>query len=314
MIFDAHGDILTDMYMQKLLGNDKSFLKRHFDLYKKAGITHSIFVNWTDPNTTDEKLFGNIFKNAFSELLEYDKILKICYNYDDLAVSKSENKIGVIIGMEGLAQLKDVNHLEYLYNKGVRHASLTWNEVNKYAAGLDNENTLGLTKNGIEIIKKMDELGMIIDLTHTNEKSFYEIIENTSNPIIISHGNAKSVCNHKRNYTDEQLLAIKDKNGVIGVAAIAQFISNKKENQNAYNLAKHIDYIIKLIGIDHIGLGFDFCYYLYDGVPENNVLGLETIANIGNLFYELINLGYTDEDIEKIKYRNFARIVKEVLN
>jgi len=313
MIFDAHADILTDMYQQKISGNSNSFKKRHLELYKKGGITHSIFVNWCDPATTNNELFDKIFDNAFTELLENSDIFKICLNHNDLAVSFNNNKIGVIVGMEGIAQLKDVNHLIDLYNKGVRHASLTWNEVNKYASGLENENTKGLTKEGIKIIKKMDELGMIIDLTHSNEKTFFEVIENTSSPVIISHGNAKAVCNHIRNYTDDQLIAIKKTGGVIGVASIAQFISSKKENQNAFNLAKHIEYITNLIGIDHVGLGFDFCYYLFNGVKENNVKGLESIGNIKNLFIELSNLGFSTVDIEKIKFSNFDRVVKAIL-
>ena len=312
MLFDAHGDILTDMYEQTTKGNKNSFLKRHFEEYKKAGITHSIFVNWTDPKTNDYDLFQKIFDNAFTEINNNRDIFKIVLNSQDMDISVNENKIGVIIGMEGIMQLKDVNHLRELYRKGVRHASLTWNEVNKYAGGLSSE-TEGLTLLGREILHEMEKLGMIIDLAHANPRTFQEIIENTRGPLIISHGNTKALCNHIRNYTDEQLKQIKLRDGVIGICGIAPFISDVKDNQTVSYMAKHIDHAVKTIGIQHVGIGFDVCYYLYENVENNHVDGFQTIGDANNLFAELKKLGYNDKDLDLIKYKNFERIIKKVL-
>ncbi len=313
MIFDAHGDILTDMYQQKLKNNPNSFKKRHLDLYKKGGVTHSIFVNYTNPYTKDQNLFSKIFENAFIELEENNDIFKVCLNYDDMLISLKEEKIGVIVGMEGIKQLKGVNHLRELYQKGVRHASLTWNDENRYASGLDSPSTRGLTNEGIEILDEMESLGMIIDLAHSNEKTFFEILKNTSSPIIISHGNTKALCDHKRNYTDEQLKAISNRNGVIGICGIRSFIAKEDQFQNVEFLIKHIDHAVKIMGIDHVGLGFDFCYYLGDNTLDNNVDGLKTIADVNNIFIELEKIGYTQEEIEKIKHLNFERVIKKIL-
>lgn len=313
MIFDAHGDILTDMYQQNLKGNKNSFKSRHLESYKKGRVTHSIFVNYTDPYTEDSKLFSKIFENAFIELQNNSDIFKICLNYNDMLLSSNENKIGVIVGMEGIAQLKGVNHLRELYSKGVRHASLTWNEENIYASGLDNKNTKSLTKKGIEILGEMEKLGMLIDLAHLNELSFFDVVKNTTSPLIISHGNTKAICNHRRNYTDDQLIAIKKSNGVIGICGIRSFIAKDNENQTVKYLVKHIDHAVKTIGIDHVGLGFDFCYYLYDNVKDNHVSGLLSIADVPNIFIELKKIGYSEEAIEKIKHLNFERVIKEIL-
>lgn len=311
MIFDAHGDILTDLYMQKTTVD--SFKKRHLNLYKTGGVTHSIFVNFTEPETNDSQLFNKIFDHAFEELKVSSDIFKVCLDYKDLEISLSEDKIGVIIGMEGIAQLKDVNHLRELYKKGVRHASLTWNEENDYASGLDNLNTRGLTDKGREILTVMEELGMIIDLAHLNEKSFFDVVNNTTTPIIISHGNTKEICDHRRNYTDEQLFAIKNSNGVIGICGIGDFIAKEVEDQNVETLVKHIDYAVKTIGIDHVGVGFDFCYYLGNESKDNKVKELLTIEDVPNIFAELKRIGYSDESIEKIKHLNFERVIKEIL-
>ncbi len=230
-----------------------------------------------------------------------------------MEISLSEDKIGVIIGMEGIAQLEDTIHLRELYSKGVRHASLTWNEENKYASGLDNLNTKGLTDKGKELLAVMEELGMLVDLAHLNEKSFFDVVNNTTAPIIVSHGNTKAICNHRRNYTDEQLMAIKNSNGVIGICGIGDFIAKEVEFQNVETLVKHIDHAVKTIGIDHVGLGFDFCYYLGDESKDNGVEGLLTIADVPNIFTELKRIGYSKKSIEKIKHLNFERVIKEIL-
>ena len=313
MLFDAHGDILTDMYEQVGMGNKNSFKTRHLEMYKQAGITHSIFVNWTNPKTTNLNEFKEIFENAFKELEENTDIFNVCLNYNDLITSPSTGKLGVLIGMEGIMQLEDVSHLRELYNKGVRHAGLTWNEVNKYAAGLSST-TEGLTLLGKEILHEMESLGMIIDLAHANPRTFTEIFDATTQPLIISHGNTKALCKHIRNYTDEQLMMIKERNGVIGICGIPMFISDEKETQTVAYMAKHIDYAVKLIGIDHVGIGFDVCYYLYPTATQSNVEGFQNIGEANNLFIELEKLGYSEDDIEKIKYKNFFRVFKEVLN
>jgi membrane dipeptidase len=311
MIFDAHGDILTDIYEEDLKGHKDSFITKHYPLYQKAKITSSIFVNWTDPQK-DSQVFNRIFDVGIKSLHEMDDIIKVCYTHDDLLQAEKEDKLGIIIGVEGLKYLKEVEDIKSLYQRGLRHAIITWNEQNDYASGALIEDG-GLTEKGKLLIKTMEALGMIIDLSHANPKTFNDIMEVTHHPVIVSHGNAKALCDHKRNYTDEQLMMIKEKNGVIGVCGIANFISNEVENHTVEFMAKHIDYIVKLIGIDYVGLGLDVCYYLYEGRTSTNVKGFETIGELSNLFDELKKLGYQKEDIDKIKYKNFFRVIKEIL-
>ena len=313
MIFDAHGDILTDIYIELKKGNTHPFFHRHLELYKKGGISHSIFVNFTHPKTDNPHLFNEIFDKSIPYLQEHSDLFTICTSYNDLEKSSQNNTIGVILGMEGIKYLKDVNHLRKLYQLGVRHASLTWNEVNEYGAGLDNINTLGITDKGKEILAEMQRLGMIVDLAHSNEILFDDIIQNTTGPIIILNCNTKALCDHKRNYTDEQMKKVSERGGVLGICAIAPFLSHDTRGQTVVQMAKHIDHAVKVMGINHVGLGFDFCYYLFDGVEDNRVDGLKTIGDIGNLFVELQKMGYTKEEITKIKYDNFFRVFKEVL-
>ena len=312
MIFDAHGDILTDLYQQVQKGNKQSFRTRHLDDYKNAGITHSIFVNWANPADENPHLMQDIFVDAFEELAQMRDIFHIITSYKDMDISIQENKIGVILGIEGLSHLKDVSELRDYYQKGVRHATLTWNEVNHFAGGLSSE-TYGLTLLGEEILTEMERLGMIIDLAHSNPISFQDILDHTTGPVIISHGNVKALCPHIRNYTDDQLLAIKARGGVVGICAIAPFLATDESERTVTTMAKHVDYAVQLLGIDHVGVGFDVCYYLSEHVTSNHVEGFQSIADAGNLFVELKRMGYSESDIQKIKYDNFARIVQQVL-
>jgi membrane dipeptidase len=312
MIFDAHADILTDIYQEVQKGHKQSFLHRHIERYIAGGITHSIFVNWTNPKTTNPNQFQEIFDVAIPEIEAMSETFFICKTYQDMFEARIQNKIGVILGMEGVAQLQDIAMLHTLYDKGVRHASLTWNEVNKYAGGLSSQSE-GLTLLGKELLTEMEKLGMIIDLAHANPITFNDIIEHTKGPLIISHGNTKALCNHIRNYTDEQLLQLRDRGGVIGICGIPSFIAEKAENQTVEQMAKHIDYAVKLMGIDHVGVGFDVCYYLDDIDKNNAVSGFLTIADAPNLFAELRQIGYNEIEIEQIAFGNFARIVKQIL-
>lgn len=312
MIFDAHADILTDMYEESKKGNYDSFKDKHLAKYKQSEISHSIFVNWTNPNNKTSKDFYDCFDIALDALKRNQDIFSICNTYNDILNAQKTSKIGVILGIEGLKYLDKPEDIITLYNRGIRHASLTWNEVNAYGSGVSNTE-LGLTAKGIKLIALMEELGMVIDLSHSNEKTFKEIIHIAKGPVVVTHGNAKSLCDHRRNYTDAQLQMIKEKNGVIGVCAVASFISTNKAEQTVEHLAKHIDYIVNLIGIDHVGIGLDVCYYLDEDGTSTNIEGLETISEVGNIFKALKCIGYTDDALEKIAHRNFDRILKQVL-
>lgn len=312
MIFDAHADILTDMYEEAKKGNNNAFREKHLVKYKQSGITHSIFVNWTNPNTRTSEDFYNCFDISIKTLKSNQDIFAICENYNDIQNAQTNGKIGVVLGVEGLKFLDKPTDIIALYNKGIRHASLTWNEVNDYGSGVS-DTEFGLTANGIKLIKLMEELGMIIDLSHANYKTFSDVISITKGPVVVTHGNAKALCSHRRNYTDEQLMMIKEKNGVIGVCAVASFISTNKAEQTVKYLAKHIDYIVNLIGIDHVGIGLDVCYYLDEDNTSTNVEGLETISELYNLIKVLKSMGYKDELIDKITHKNFDRVLKQVL-
>jgi membrane dipeptidase len=175
----------------------------------------------------------------------------------------------------------------------------------------------------------MNEIGMIIDLSHASERTFWDVVKFSENPIITSHSNAKSLCDVSRNLSDEQIKAIGDKKGVIGINFVGQFIDTNLNNITIDKLIDHVDYIVNLIGIDHVGLGPDFLDYVVEDKveifdtsskmtqdePVEMVypINLENISKLPNLFRALENRGYSKKDIEKIQGRNFVRVYEQII-
>ena len=226
--------------------------------------------------------------------------------------SIEEKKIGVFLGVESLKFLRDASEIQELYERGLRHVSLTWNEPNKFAAGAYC-GVKGLTEEGMELIREIEKLGMVIDLSHTNYMTFEEIIDIVHKPVIVSHGNCKGIYNHVRNYTDKQLLQIKETGGVIGISAKPHLLTYDRKARTVKKIAEHIDYAVKLMGIDHVGMGLDITYYIHRTETKNRVKGMEHIGKVSKVFTELKKMGYSTEDIDKIKYKNFERVIKTVL-
>ena len=202
--------------------------------------------------------------------------------------------------------------IDEYYEYGARHASLTWNEENKLATGVRGDSNRGLTQIGKKAVKKMQDKGMIVDVSHLNDKSFFDVIDITSSPIIASHSNSRALCNSMRNLTDEQLKAIRDVNGVIGFNSYKGFIDENKEKHNINRGIDHIKYIADKIGIDHIGIGFDYNEYFEDE-DAPYIKGLENASKSYDIIIKLKEAGFNDDEIEKIEYKNFHRIIKEIV-
>ena len=255
------------------------------------------------------------------EIKDCDDIVHIVKKSEDFDIAKKSNKIAILIGMEGLQAIDDnIDDVEKLYSFGVRHASLTWNEENKLATGAKGNIDRGLTEDGAKLIKKMEELGMILDVSHTNEKTFWDICKVATKPFIASHSNCRSLCDVPRNLTDDQLREIAIRNGVVGVNSYEEFVSSDLEKRTVEHLVDHIDHMVEVMGIDHIGLGFDFAEYLnadtlkhYANTYTYGVRGLEDTTKAKNIISVLEKRGYSKEDIEKICYKNFYRVIKEII-
>ena len=324
MIFNGHSDILSDINLRRLNGEKDVFRKYHYENFLKSGVKSAILVIWTDPDHMDNpsERTKQIINSMEEEFEEASDILNIVREYEDFEKGFKENKINTLIGMEGLSHIgDDIDLIEKFHNDiGLRHASLTWNERNMLASGVDNPQN-GVTDLGKKAIEKIEELGILLDVSHLNEKSFWDVVNIAQGPIIASHSNAKKFANVKRNLDDKQLLAIANSGGLVGINGVSVFVNDDKDKQEIDDLIDQIDYIKGLIGIEHIGFGFDFCDFLptaYVGLPDPRtnsitVKGLSSEADILNLTNQMKKRGYTEEEIELIRYKNWDNLLKKIM-
>lgn len=323
-IFNGHSDILSDINLRRLKGEKDVFRRYHYENFLKSNVKSVIWVIWTDPQhiNNPKDRTSQIINSMKEEFIEASDIINVVKKYGDFEKGFKEDKINVLIGMEGLDHIEDnIDLIERYYNDiGLRHVSLTWNKKNMLASGVDDDIN-GVTSLGRKAIEKIEELGILLDVSHLNEKSFWDVVNIASRPIIASHSNAKYFANVKRNLDDEQLIAIAKSGGLVGVNAVSVFVNDDKENQKIDNLIDQIDYIKSLIGIEHIGFGFDFCDFLpqsYVGRPDPRtnsitVEGLSSEADIRKLINRMEKRGYREGEIELIAYKNYDKLLKMIL-
>jgi membrane dipeptidase len=247
-------------------------------------------------------------KLFYQKVKENSKTVGIAKNYDDIMALNKEGKIALILCLEGGNVIDgDVNKLKEFYNLGARYMTITWNKSYDWAVSAkDTKSKIkGLSSKGKKIIQVMDSLGMIIDVSHTGEKTIFDILNTAKNPIIASHSGSYTLRPHYRNLTDEQIKAIAKTGGVIGINFCAPFLVQNKE-ATVKDVVNHIDYIVKLVGIDYVGLGSDF-----DGILTTPK-GLEDVSKFPAVTKELLNRGYSEKDIKKILGGNILRVFKTV--
>ena len=321
-VFDGHSDIFSDITERYKRGECDILRKYHLNELNYGNVKTMILCIWIETlyeNDMSHRLL-EIMAAIQNEIKYLDSFGGIIYSYDDMVRLNKEDKLGIIIGTEGFDGIRDnVNLIDFMYNFGVRHGMLTWNRDNAFATSCaTGHEDRGLTRLGIEAVKKMEKLGMIVDVSHANEKSFWDIYNNTKKPFIASHSNTYKLCKSPRNLKDDQLKAIAERNGVVGINTWPDFICKGELSIEA--LAAHVDYMVDIMGINHVGFGFDFGNYLdkkildaMGGEDFKSVPHLENASQINNLISVLKNKGYNNEDIEKIAYKNMERIVKEIL-
>jgi len=223
---------------------------------------------------------------------------------------------------------EDLNLLRAFYELGVRSVGLTHARRNPAGSGgifkPSGSPRDGLTNFGRDVVRECERLGIVIDLAHINPKGFEDIVDLTSKPLIVSHTNVRKFYSIERNISDEQIKIIGQRGGVVGVNAI--LVSPDPETSTIDRYVDHIEHVIGLIGIDGVGIGFDFCEYLFQQLPEkvrnelaaklttpHFVPDLSNHSHAPNLTRRLIERGFTDDEIEKILRGNWLRIFEQIL-
>ena len=244
----------------------------------------------------------------YQEIESNQEDIALARNYNELISNQQQGKISAFLTIEEGGALKgELHNLRSFYRLGVRLITLTWNFPNEI--GFPNLNLefshRGLTPFGRELVDEMNRLGMLVDVSHLSDQGFEDVAQISSQPFVASHSNARTIRNHTRNLTDDMIKTLANRGGVMGINFAGMFLGNS-DLSRVEDMVRHINHIKKVGGIDVISLGSDF-----DGISPP--LEIENIGEIYKLIDALKKEGFTDDEIEKISYRNTLRVIKDVL-
>ena len=240
--------------------------------------------------------------NTFLGIVNDPQIIHIKDNENLKHLLSNENKIGLLLSLEGAEPIENIAMLDIFFHLGVRCIGLTWNHGNKLADGCNG--TGGITPFGKEVISKMSELGILCDVSHLSQASFWDVMRVTKKPVIASHSNCYALCPHPRNLTDTQIKELAQRGGVISITFYPNFIGL---NRNLNAIIKHITHVCELVGVEHVGIGSDF-----DGA-EFSIAGMENSSKLPNLVTGLEKSGFHKREIEKIMGNNIINLLKNTL-
>ncbi|MBC7507419.1 MAG: membrane dipeptidase [Ferruginibacter sp.] len=357
VLVDAHNDIPSftiEKHLQfdtDLKGKTYTDLKR----MKQGGVDVQLFSIFCDGVQKDPYLFANREIDSVYEWTRRNPAtMMLVKTPAELQQAVKQKKLAAMLGAEGGHMIEnDLHKLDTLFNRGVRYMTLTWNNSTDWATSAADETTKGdslkhkgLTAFGEQVVKRMNALGMIVDISHVGEQTFWDAIHTSIKPVIASHSCVWNLCKHRRNLKDDQIKAIGKNGGVIHLNFYAGFLDSNyakkslaflavhkssldsllklntqpdyaaimvgemyKEEVNTFRphlsvLMDHLDYIVKLIGVDHVGLGSDF-----DGM-EAPPLELNGVEDFPLVTKALLERGYSNNDIIKILGGNFIRVFK----
>ncbi len=330
LIVDGHSDYPVYVFQEREKGNQKVIETRHLPACVKGGVVMEVATVGGDfqNKAWDGKHPDTVLKTLdyIHEEINMSPDLSLVQKKNDLTKIGIPGTLSIMLNLEGAACVTDDFSLLHTYYKmGVRAMSLTHNQINIFAQGCAVPSGRGLTDLGKRLIREIDTYHMILDLAHINERCFFQVLEMTSRPVIVSHSNTRKLCNSLRNLTDTQLVSLAEKGGVVGLNCLGFLIDDVFENQTIERLLDHLDYMVDLIGIDHVGFGPDYNDYMINETRKNlessplfkgklqYAIGADRVSATQAVMKKLLNRGYLERDIRKIMGENFLRLYMEGL-
>ena len=312
LIIDAHCDTLMDVVSGKRRLAD-SGKGGHIDIprLRQGGVGAQVFAIWVDR----EYLPGNGVRRAlkyvdafYNEIEANPDSLVFVKNAHDIERAQEEGKIAAVLALEGGEALDgSVEMLRIFHRLGVRLMTITWSDRNELGDGAYDPTGGGLSRAGVAVVKEMDRLGMVVDVSHASDATFWSILENTTRPVVASHSNSRAVFDHRRNLTDEQAVAIAERGGVVCATFVRPFLG--EDHNSVGGVVDHIDHFADIVGYEHVGIGSDF-----DGVgPDGLVSGIADSADIALIAREMLRRGRPEAEIKAIMGENMQRLFKQVI-
>ncbi|MCF8368700.1 MAG: dipeptidase [Bacteroidales bacterium] len=360
---DTHTDTPWDLLQEGFNLNDyHDFVKTRnrvdFPRMKEGGLDAVFMASFVGQSDRNEEAYIKAFDRAMQQIDSIHAHLERSFETAELAftpedayrIEKTGKRI-VFIGIEnGYPVGKNINNIEYFFNKGARYITLCHTRNNDICdSSTDTTEHNGLSDFGVDVVKEMNRIGMMIDVSHISDSSFYDVIKLSKTPVIASHSCARAICDNPRNLNDDMLKELAKNGGVIQMCILSDYVkaplpnSERDSAQNAVRLkyngfknltdeeedmarkdwyaidtifprklasvadaVDHIDHMVKVAGIDHVGIGTDF-----DG--GGGLSDCQDVSQMGNITLELVKRGYTEEEIKKIWGGNIMRVMGQVL-
>ena len=325
-VFDAHSDILYTVVREHGFGNERVIEEQFLANMRTGGIDVRVTPIYLESDQAREPAtrIGLRMAEAFHEEVEETDGLRSATTARELRTDA--DTVTLVLGMEGAEPLKgDIALLDAFYRLGLRVLGLTHSRRNVAADGVLSDPTQtgnpgGLSAFGVRVVERCADLGIVVDVSHLNERGFWDVVEYADEPIIASHSNCRALRDHPRNLRDDQLRAVTDDGGVVGINALKTFLHGDDPDVEA--VVDHIEHATGVVGVDHVGVGFDFYDYNLEYVSpaERSRMGdvaaaegLSEDAEVGNLEAALLDRGFNRDDIRKLLRANFLRVFERVL-
>lgn len=305
---DGHCDTIVRLWEknQELFSNDG-----HIDIVRlnKFSAPLQFFAIWLDSkyHPISMRQAMKYIEFYYSQLQKNSRVIGHINSFTDVIKNRLENKISALLALEGGEALEgEISAIHTYYRLGVRSITLTWNHRNRLADGVaEEESRGGLTRFGRQVIEEMEELGMLVDVSHLSESGFSDVVKFAKKPFIASHSNARAICDVPRNLKDNQLLKIAEKGGVVGLNLYSPFIVKYGQGE-IDDILSHIQHMLSVMGEDFIALGTDF-----DGI-HSTPKEISGVQDMDLLFISIEN-EFGKVVAEKIFSENLLRVLKEVL-
>ena len=319
-VIDMHCDtmkaILDNRDIGKNINLKNNNLTVDIEKMKQGDYMLQVFAAYTDIKEGDSLVNALRTIDLFHNEIEANKDdIGIVLTYNDILKNIEQSKMSALLSIEEGACCKgNIQLLRNFYRLGVRMMTLTWNYENELGFPneiIDNKLVLdrGLKKSGFEFIEEMENLGIIIDVSHLSDAGFYDILKNTKKPFVASHSNARSICGHRRNMTDDMIKKLANRGGVMGLNFYSCFLNNNATDDDMSkmdDMINHIKHIKNIGGIEVIGLGSDF-----DGIDCK--VEIENASKMQILAEKMKKEGFTEKEVEHIFYKNILNLFKEIL-
>lgn len=321
MVFDGHSDLFYDVTRRRLAGETHVLERRHRDRLRQGGIEGLVLALWYGrgdgghtfweevPGREEESRRLEIMLSCAQAELAECPWLEVVSTAQEAEAAREAGRLYAFLAIEGMAGLGNrPEEIDRLADWGLRLGMLTWNEENQFAAGAAQDPGKGLTPLGRQALRRMEDRNILPDLSHLNETSFWQALDQIRGPAVASHSNCHALCPHPRNLTDEQLRAIRDTGGVVGLNAYNGFVHQDPDKRTVRTLALHAAHMAEVMGVEHVACGFDFCGFM--GGPGNDAIpGLEDWEEVPGFFACLEDLGMNLAEREAIARGNFLRVL-----